>query len=305
MKLKQYLLEKQIIIHGTKGKKYGNIIFLAGGGASGKGFATQFFLEGDIYKVRDIDWYKDAFITLDMITKKYPEIRNLDLSTPGDVSKLHMFVAKKKVKTKTLDLLLKDLKSPQLPNILFDITFQYAHKVMEPTMRLIDLGYNPKDINLIWVLTNYKIAVAQNRDPERGRIVPEDMLLQSHEGAAINMHDMVTKGIKGLGRNVVDGEIYVILGGKDHTVFWTDKEGNPIETKPSADAYRKIYKKDPPKDFLKPRPIIKDFKYLKVKEKGKPVSPNKEIRHQLYTWIMQNIPKTHRTAHIWKDSGLK
>lgn len=309
MRLKRYLgdvlVEKQIIIHGTKGKRYGNIIFLAGGGASGKGFATSNFLEGDIYKIRDIDWYKDAFIKLDNLKKKYPEVRNLDLSTPGDVGKLHAFVAQKKIKSKTLNLLLADLKESRLPNILFDITFQYINKVVEPTRKLIELGYNPKDINLVWVLTNYKVAVAQNREPSRGRIVPEDILLQSHEGAALNMHDLVTKGVKGLDRKTMDGEINVILGGKDHTVFWTDKEGKPIKTKPSADAYRKIYGKEPPEDFLKPQPIIKDFKYLKVKQKGKPVSDNKEVQHQLYTWIMQNIPKTHKTAHIWKDSALK
>jgi hypothetical protein len=303
VRLKSYLRldEKQIEIFGTKGKRFGNIIWLAGGGASGKGFATKHFLEGSLYRVRDIDWYKNAMIELDKITKRYPEIRNLDLRNPDHVGKLHAFVSKKEIKNKTLTLLLKDLREKYLPNILFDITFQHMHKVIQGTQRLLELGYKPEDVNIVWVLTDYTVAVKQNKDPERGRIVPADILLASHTGAAINMHDLVTKGIKGFGRDVMDGEINVILGGRKHTVFWKDKDGNEIKTKPSAEAYRKIYGKEPPKDFMKPKPVIKDFKYLKVKEKGKPISSNEVIKKQLHSWIVGNIPPASNTAHIWKD----
>lgn len=306
MKFNRYLLnEKQIVINGTKGKKYGNIIFLAGGGASGKGFAKANFLEGDIYKDRDIDWYKDAFIKIEKLTGKYLELKDLNLMHPGDVFKLHQFVSKKKIKSKTLDLLLTDLKGGRLPNILFDLTFQYADKVVEPLEKLLKLGYNPKDVNIVWVLTDYVVAVQQNKNPERGRIVPAKVLLDSHSGAAINMHKLLTQGIKGLGRDKVDGEIDVILGGKKHTVFWKDKDGKDILTKPSAEAFKKIYGKDPPPDFLKPQPIIKDFKYLRVKEKGKPITSNEDVQKQLYDWIIDNIPRCLDTAHIFKEKAIK
>ena len=49
----QTLDEKQIIV--GKGAKYGQIIFLAGGAGSGKGFAISHFLEGSKFKVRDVD----------------------------------------------------------------------------------------------------------------------------------------------------------------------------------------------------------------------------------------------------------
>ena len=50
---KSFLTEKQIII--GKGANYGQVIFLAGGAGSGKGFATSNFLEGSKYKIRDVD----------------------------------------------------------------------------------------------------------------------------------------------------------------------------------------------------------------------------------------------------------
>lgn len=303
--LTNLLVEKQIIINGTKGKRYGNIIILAGGGASGKGFAKTNFLEGDLYKDRDIDAYKDAFIKLHKLTGKYKELEGRDFTNPDDVFFLHDFVKKKGIKGKTLHLLLTDLKQPHLPNILFDITFQHLGKVKSIVNDMLSVGYKPVDVNIIWVLTDYVVAVKQNRNPDRGRIVPDDVLIQSHAGAAINMHEFFTKGIKGLGRKEVDGEIDVILGGKDHTVFWKDKDGNTIKTKPSAETFKKLYGKEPPADFLKPQPVIKDFKYLRVKEKGKAITSDKAIRKQLHQWIVGNIPRCKSTAHIWKEAAIK
>lgn len=303
MRFKQYILnEKQIEIIGTKGNKYGNVIFLAGGGASGKGFARENFIHGEqYYKVRDIDEYKKAFIKLSQMTDKYPELKNLKLTKPEDVGKLHAFVSKRKIKDRTLNYVLQDLKQDRLPNLIFDITFQWIKKVVDPVERLIKLGYNPKDINLIWILTDYKIAVAQNLNPDRGRIVPADILLQSHEGAALNMYDIIKRGVGGLGRDKLDGKIAVILGGKDNTIYWKDKDGNEIKTKPSIEAYKKIYGKEPKnvEKFMKPKPVIKGFKYIVVKEKGKALESNKEILTQLHKWITDNIPQTYNTSNIW------
>jgi hypothetical protein len=303
MRFRNYLRldEKRIIVSGSQGKKYGNIIILAGGAASGKGFATENFLEGDLFKIRDIDAIKNALLKIAELKNKYPEIRGLDLTNPKHVFQLHKFVAGKKIKGRTLNLLLNDLKKGRLPNILFDITFQHMNKVKDILPKLKDVGYKPEDVNIVWVLTNYKIAVAQNREPERGRIVPDDILLQAHEGAAMNMHDLITKGTKILPKNLFNGEINVILNNREETIFWTDSKGNIIKTKPSKEAYKKIYGKEPPEDFLKPKPVIKDFKYLKVKKKGQPITDNKKIMDQIYQWIIKNIPKTDQTKHIWKD----
>jgi dephospho-CoA kinase len=116
------LQEKQIIYN--NGKPYGQIVFLAGGAGSGKGFAITKFMEGNKFKVRDVDEWKKAFIKLNEIMGKYDEISGLNLKNTNDVFKLHEFVKGLKIKDKPLDLLLEDLKEDRLPNIIFDITFQ-------------------------------------------------------------------------------------------------------------------------------------------------------------------------------------
>ena len=87
---REFLTEKQIVL--GKGAKYGQIVFLAGGAGSGKGFATSHFLEGTKFKIRDVDEMKKAFLKLAAMKNKYPEIRGLDLRKPKDVFTLHMFV---------------------------------------------------------------------------------------------------------------------------------------------------------------------------------------------------------------------
>ena len=117
---KSFLTEKKIIV--GNGAKYGQVIFLAGGAGSGKGFAVRYFLEGNKFKVRDVDAWKSAFLKIAALKKKYPKLRRLNLRRPDDVAKLHDFVDKKGIKDKTLTLMLSQAKKGRLPNIIFDIT---------------------------------------------------------------------------------------------------------------------------------------------------------------------------------------
>lgn len=296
----EQLVEKLIRIKGSEGDNYGNIIILAGGAGSGKGFAISNFLEGEKYKIRDVDEVKKGFIKLADLKNKYPEIQNLTLTNPKHVNRLHVFITKKRIKDKTLDLLLRDVNEKRLPNIIFDITFRKSKKA-DFIKKLVDeIGYNSKDINLVWVLTNYQVAVKQNRNPERARIVPEDVLLQTHEGAALSMIEVV-KGENPLFKNkkYFDGGVYVILGGKKHSIVWTDKEGKPIMTKVDPEMMKKLGFKASDR---KPQPVIKDFKYLQLKERGKPMMQDKKVMDQLHGWIIGNIPKTLQTKGIWKET---
>ena len=84
------LIEKQIII--GKGKKYGQVVFMAGGAGSGKGFAVKNFIEGEKFKVRDPDEMKKAFLKLSETKKKFKEIRGLNLNKPKDAFNLHIFI---------------------------------------------------------------------------------------------------------------------------------------------------------------------------------------------------------------------
>lgn len=275
----ELLYEKLIVYNG--GKKYGQIVFLAGGAASGKGFARENFMEGEKFKLRDVDEWKMAFQKIDEIKGKYPEIRDLDLKNPKHVFKLHEFVSNLGVKNKTLDLLLKDVKQDRLPNILFDVTMKSIKDVEQYLPMLNAIGYNPKDIHITWVLANYHVAVKANQ--ERARVVPDDILLKTHEGAAKTMMSIIHgKTPKGM-----DGQINVILNNRDQTVVFVDDKGKPIMNKGKYSKNKSL--------------VIKDFNYIRVKDAGKSIKTDKAIKTQISDWVKQNVPKTVLTKDLWPD----
>ena len=106
----QQLDEKLILFN--NGARYGQIVFLAGGAGSGKGFAIKNFMEGEKFKVRDVDEFKKAYLKYNAIKKKYKEIEGLNLREPEDVFKLHSFV---KRTHDTLTVTVLDLKGDVPP----------------------------------------------------------------------------------------------------------------------------------------------------------------------------------------------
>ena len=212
----QYLEEKLILYN--QGKRYGQIVFLAGGAGSGKGFAIRNFMEKEKFRVRDVDAWKTAFMKLADTTDKYPEIKGLNLKNSKDVVKLHNFVKAKGIKEKSLDLLLRDVNARHAPNVIFDITMKDTSNIDAVIPKLLEVGYDPKNIHLTWVLTNYAVSIVNNRNRER--VVPEDIMLLSHEGAAKSMYDVV----KGKLPRGLNGSVRVVLNNRDNTIPWIDPD---------------------------------------------------------------------------------
>jgi len=296
LELKDYkayeLVEKQIFYN--NGKKYGQIVFLAGGAGSGKGFAIQHFMQGSDFKVRDVDELKIAFQKLDALGKfttqdlldKYGDkisqkdkeliqrelidanvkMGELNLKTPTHVYILHILVRATGAKDKTLELMLAGAEKGQLPNLIFDSTFKEVEDMTNVLPKLFAAGYQPKDIHVSWVLTNYQIAIMNNK--KRARVVPEDILLATHAGAAQTVYALVTNAMP----PEVQGGVYVILNNPANTIFIVDPKTN----KPYKDKNG--------------NPVIKDFKYLTLKEPGKPAKTELDVKKQLLTWIRDNVP---------------
>lgn len=307
MKFKNYvqLDEKLILI--SNGKKYGQIVFLVGGAGSGKGFALKNFLEGEKFKVRDVDEWKRLLLKISMMAddpegwaqmhthgmfvdpEKYKPLKKLNLRNPDDVFKFHQIVNDMGIKSKTLDALLDNADAKAkgtLPNILFDVTGKTLDDMGKFMPQILKAGYNPANIHIVWVLTNYTIALSNNLDPSRGRVVPEDIMLQTHKGTSETMYDYIQSKGKKL---AINGQIHVILNNRENTIFYGDtrkRERISAITGKKNDG------------------VIKDFKYLTLKERGKLMLPAKKIQNQLYKWIVDNIP----TGDLLKsliDRGVK
>ena len=269
----QYLEEKLIMYN--QGKRYGQIVFLAGGAGSGKGFAIANFMEREKFKIRDVDEWKKGFQKLADTKGIYPEIKGLKLKNPKDVYKLHMFVKKTGIKDKSLDLLLQDANTRHLPNIMFDITMKDAADIGDVLPKLIEAGYNPKNVHLTWVLTNYAVSIVNNRNRER--VVPEDIMLLSHEGAARGMYEV----IKGKLPRGLNGGVRVVLNNRDNTIPWIDPDTKEVM-----------------KDHKSGSVLVKDFTYLTFKKEGKSIGPESDVKKQLLGWIASNVPKTKLTKDM-------
>lgn len=255
-------LDEKLIMY-NQGKRYGQVVFLAGGAGSGKGFAQNNFMESDKFKVFDVDELKKLFI----------KVRGLDMNlrNPEDVFKLHMMVKDSGVKDKRLLALAKSLSQSKskdtLPNLMFDVTLKEIDDIKEMMPMLTALGYDSKNIHVTWVLTDYYVAVKANQ--ERERVVPDDILLQTHVGASKTMSNI----IKGKLPRGVDGEVRVILNNRRNTIPFTDKDGKPVKGSGSG----KI--------------VVKDFTYVTLKKSGKKFEKESSIQKQVYNWIEDNVPK--------------
>ena len=275
-------LNEKLMVYNNR-KPYGQVVFLAGGAGSGKGFASNHFLDKEMFKVRDVDKMKKQLqilnrlgkIDIDGILKKYGknipakeienirsiqsqgfQLRNLQLKQPNHVRALHQLVKAMGIKDSSLEKLLVGKDNPEtLPNIMFDITAKDVSDITKVVPMLKKAGYQSKNVHLTWILTNFVTALENNK--QRERMVPEDILLKTHEGAANTVWGLITKAMpKG-----VNGRVDVILNNPKHTVKYKDKDGNEIEG------------------------IAKGFLSLPVKKEGGSILPEKVWKEKLFNWV--------------------
>jgi len=268
-----------------------NQIYVSGN--SGKGFSIKNFTNmGDSYRVLDVDAIKATLLKINKLTGKYPELKGLDLRTPGDVSTLHHFVAKERDgKTSLQKSILQDTLGNAIlsadprrkPNLLFDKTLKTMKELKKVIKMVEELGYDKKDIHVIWTMTDFRVAMSRNL--KRSRIVPEDILMGTHEGAAKTMFDLI-KSFKSI-RDIFDGEFYVINN--------NEIPGN-VFNKP---AFREFIKKTN-EGIISERNVAENkFKYLRLKKAGKDIEFTKRHETELMQWLSDNIPRTKETAYIF------
>jgi dephospho-CoA kinase len=266
-------LNEKLLVYNNR-KPYGQVVFLAGGAGSGKGFASDHFIDKEMFKVRDVDEMKKQLqilnrlgkIDIDGILKKYgknipaAEIENIrNLQSQG--FQLRNLQLKKPDHVRALHQLVKGKDNPEtLPNIMFDITAKDVSDITSVIPMLKKVGYKSKNVHLTWILTKFLTAIENNK--QRERMVPEDILLKTHEGAANTVWSLVTKAMpKGL-----NGRVDVILNNPEHTVKYKYADGNEVDG------------------------IAKGFLSLPLKKEGGKINPEKVWKQKLYGWVKNNAP---------------
>ena len=267
------LLEKLITFGGQAYPKFGNIIIMAGGAGSGKGFVKD-KLVGAEGKVFDVDELKTLASKAPRIIKRIKDELGTDLTKlasnlkdPENVGKLHGIMGDylnldSKVK-KAMYTSIFAADPDRKPNIIFDVTLKDLQKLEKITRDASNLGYDKKNIHIVWVINDIEVAKSQNL--KRSRTVPSEILVNTHRGAANTMGDILNMG-KSLKR-YMDGDI----------VFAFNKVGVDANLAKSG----------------KGGSYIKDANYFYVKKQGKaPTSVDKleaDIRRKISGYVPKGV----------------
>jgi len=213
LKEQEELLEKLIVLGGQRYPNFGNIVLLAGGAGSGKGFVRKNLLglEG---RVLDVDDLKTLASKTPAIQRKVKSEFGVDLEdlaknlkNPDNVTKLHQIIGNelnlpsKREQQLFASILVAD--EERKPNIIFDMTLKEIEKLYKYSAEAVRLGYDKKNVHIVWVINHVEVAKKQNL--KRSRVVPTEILVNTHRGAANTMGDIVNIGKKL--QRTMDGDI--------------------------------------------------------------------------------------------------
>lgn len=284
----EYLNEVMLTFNKRTHPKFGQIVILSGGAGSGKGFIKSNLLGVDGI-VFDVDRMKQLItnnIKLSNIVKEEygKDIYKLDMTKAENVSFLHKVVSNMGINDKKMQAVLLSIRSAhpdRKPNIIFDVTLKDMVKFMNLTTEFIDIGYKKEDISVVWVLNTIDVARAQNKREDRGRVVPDDILAATHDGASFTMSRIINLGSKL--KKYMDGEIYLAFNTAkvDNTLVVSDLENKSV-----------VFDKSPSEKGQ----YIKDANYFVLKERGK--APNKDkIDKEIINKIKRYVPN----SDVWDN----
>jgi len=262
------LAEKAITIGGKMYPKFNQVVIMAGGAGSGKGFIQDNLLaiEGLTF---DVDALKQLVLKSNKIakaikTKTGYDVSNFDLKNADHVSTLHDLVGSTLVKSnesaKFKSIITADAN--RKPNLIFDVTLNGLRKLESITRNVQKLGYKKENISIVWVVNDVNVALQQNS--ERSRKVPEEILIDTHEGASATMLK-ITKMGESL-KKYMDGDIYLAF----------NKRGVDSLVKSSGMGGK----------------FVKDANYVQIKKKGKPVKKPEELSKEILNKIKDYTPKS-------------
>lgn len=268
---KDFITEKLMTFGKQAYPKFGNVLILAGGAGSGKGFQLSHLvgLEG---KTLDVDALKQLAIKSTVFAKKVKDetghdLKTFDLKNPDNVGKLHDILnSVYNVPDKNQNTLFQSILTAapeRKPNLIFDVTLSSMSKLESITRNVLELGYDKLNIHIVWVVNDIEVAAAQNQ--KRSRVVPDEILLGTHEGAALTMKKILDMDDKL--KKYMDGDIYLTFNkvGTDTTVSKSKTGGS----------------------------FVKDANYIRVKKQGKPQMNSNDISDEILQKIKDYVPKTN------------
>lgn len=264
------LNEALITFAGQAYPKFGNVVILAGGAGSGKGFVKDKLVGVEGFNF-DVDELKSLAMRTPQLVDKIKtqfgvDPTKLNLKNPGDVAKLHEIIGDElKLDDKRKKMLFASILSAdpsRKPNLIFDVTLKDLRKLQNLSNDVKKLGYDNDKIHVVWVINDIEVAKKQNA--ERSRQVPVEILVNTHRGASMTMNDVINMG-NDL-KKYMDGDIVFAFNKVkvDSDVAKSDKGG--------------MY--------------IKDAKYVYIKRAGKSPDLNKltrDVREKIASYVPPSV----------------
>jgi predicted kinase len=266
---------KQITFGNKSYPKFGNVVIVAGGGGSGKGWQISNLFGLDA-KTIDVDKLKDFALKNkkmnEIIKEKFGEdISTWNLKDSEKVFKLHYYLKELKLSDRYISNIFESVKfanDDRKPNLIFDKTLKDMSDFIYLTKSLEMIGYKKENIHLVWVLNDYKLSLIQNS--KRDRKVPEEVILSAHENVAQNMKNIIKLGNKI--KKYMDGD------------FWISFNKATVDTNIQENSQGNYY--------------VTDASYFKIKESGGSIKSFGEIDKKIKDKIIEYIPEDAKK--VWK-----
>jgi len=277
----------EVLIQFGANNKFGQMVILAGGAGSGKGFVKSNLLDID-GKTFDVDILKSLSLKSDLIKKRVQkefgvDITNMNLRNSDDVTKLHMICQELGIASRREEAFVKStiLAHPdRKPNIIFDCTLKETSKLVQLARMASDMGYDKKNIHIVWVLNDLDTAIAQNA--ERDRVLNIDILTNTHKHVSYQMKELISSGTTNI-RKYMDGYFYIVFNKKyvDSLLkFSTNIQSDSTigRKKNSGGSY------------------VKAAVYYAIKERGKALKTLNDISDDVLKRIQARVPD----KSLWK-----
>lgn len=307
MGFKNYLnMDETLLTFGNR-PKFGQVVLLAGGAGSGKGFVSDNII-GIETKTFDVDQVKSMIIHpgTTKLNKKILDIygidvTKMDLRNPKDVGMLHKINDELGISKKIQDRFFQNLDTRRLPNVLFDTTMKSEKKIEDLVSTVEEAGYQKENIHIVWIMNELDTAVKQNK--ARERVVPEDILIDTHKGVSETMANLM-RGARF--QEFIDGEVWIVFNKifVDSTLHFANKRFKDSDT--SHWAKLKGWSQ---KDVIGLGKVnskgsyVKDAIKIQIKKKGAKPFSFAEIGMKYLQKIRNYVPK--ETRKLWENFTLK
>lgn len=170
-----------------------------------------------------------------------------------------------------------------LPNLIFDVTLKDLSKLNDIHNIITEMGYQPKNTHLVWILNSIEVAKEQNAN--RVRKVSPDILTRSHNGASQTLREIIRNSNKY--RNIIDGDIWIVPNQVkvDNEMVY----GNQTPTKFANTITSKIQNPH----------YITEYRKFKIKSAGKECKSEEALTKEILTKIIEYVPDSEKDK--WKS----